>query len=151
MWKDNSIRDIRIHVSFPTDEKSFDLGSVGCSPHLRINLAKKTRRSASCQNHKSLCTAIFCTGRRLWFFQLIRSLTSNLYTVLFRQFIRENKSINSHAQNTTVVSAQCNFNWNWIIVHRRQSPYFSCATTVKVTIVLVSRQQFGCTKCLEQS
>jgi hypothetical protein len=56
-WKDNIIRVIGRHVLSSTDEKSFELGGVGCSPHLRTKLEKKTRRLASCQNNKSPGTA----------------------------------------------------------------------------------------------
>jgi hypothetical protein len=55
-WKGDSIRVIRPVLS-STDGKSLALGSVGCFPHLRTNLAKKTLRSAACQNHKSPGTA----------------------------------------------------------------------------------------------
>ena len=103
-WIDNSIRVIRRHVLSLTDEKSFDLGSVGRFPHIQTNLAKKTRRFPSCQNHKSPSTTSVTFQRSP---SVICSVDNepNIRTVhsSYQTGIRENNSINSHAQDTTFV------------------------------------------------
>jgi hypothetical protein len=103
VWKDNSIRVIRRYVLSSTDEKSYVLGSGGCFPQQRTKLAKKTCRWRAVRIISLPVQHLLPTaGRHLWFVQLITTLTSNLYTDLIRQSIRENNSTNSQAKNTTM-------------------------------------------------
>ena len=113
MWKDNSIRVVRRHVLSSTDEKSFDLGSVDCFPHLRTKLAKKTRRSPSCQNRKSPSTATVAFRRSP---SVICSVDNEpdlkFVNTSYQTGYKAEYSSNLYTQNTNVVQPNVYFKWN---------------------------------------
>ena len=113
MWKDNSIRVVRRHVLSSTDEKSFDLGSVDCFPHLRTKLAKKTRRSPSCQNRKSPSTATVAFRRSP---SVICSIDNEpdlkFVNTFYQTGYKAEYSSNLYTQNTNVVQPNVYFKWN---------------------------------------